>query len=688
MKKILLTLFCLLSLTLTINAESYTHTFNSGELKIAGGTVILSDIEWNTTSATYIGWDKNGKGVQIGSKNSPNTTTYTLSTSAFAGCTIKSVTVKSAIAASGDARMTISVAGQTSEEYTLTTTATEYTFDCTDAAGDIAINWNATQRAYYVASVTVEYTPDASSVTVPMPEFKTPVGIYADELTVTAETTDQNAVLYYTLDGTDPSYEDFVNETGTTLCSKYYVMYPKITEKTTIKAMAVIVDGETAFKSNIAEATYIVSRTMPYVNTEEIIDGKEYAMVAADSAACYNFDEGSYGYLPTKTATKANENYIETVECAGFTFTGAAGGYYIQDELGRYIYHKGTYTSFNYAYEKPAEGAVWSVTTDSDGNAVISCDGYTIHYSTEYMTFGCYPADKVTEEHILPKLYRQREYPTFTITPEANSSIDKLETITIHCEEGIATAGFSAIASGYECETEMICRQTDKNTIVLTAATPITTLNNISVQINISGDIMLNPADMNMPLPVKSKYGVRTLVSYNLTGNAPAATITEVSPANNATVEELSHFIFTFSYYASHTDDTTIQPKLYVEGSNETIALERTTDNGNGGMIEMEQAALKTAEPLIGNGTYILEIPDGYFTDGNGKNIAGIVLRYVVKNDSGIIAGIADTMADNTDGWRVFNVAGVKLFETTDINRIKALPSGIYIINGEKVYLK
>ena len=102
----------------------------------------------------------------------------------------------------------------------------------------------------------------------------------------------------------------------------------------------------------------------------------------------------------------------------------------------------------------------------------------------------------------------------------------------------------------------------------------------------------------------------------------------------------------------------------------------------------MEQAALKTAEPLIGNGTYILEIPDGYFTDGNGKNIAGIVLRYVVKNDSGIIAGIADTMADNTDGWRVFNVAGVKLFETTDINRIKALPSGIYIINGEKVYLK
>ena len=69
-------------------AETYTHTFKSGELTTTGGTITLSDIAWNATGAAYIGWDKNGKGIQIGSKNNPNTDTYTLSTSAFAGCKI------------------------------------------------------------------------------------------------------------------------------------------------------------------------------------------------------------------------------------------------------------------------------------------------------------------------------------------------------------------------------------------------------------------------------------------------------------------------------------------------------------------------------------------------------------------------------------------------------------------------
>lgn len=671
---------------LSTNAETYTHTFKNGELTTEEGTVILSDIEWHATSSTYIGWSAQ-KGIQIGSKATVNPT-YTLSTSSLAGCKIKSVTVNSSIAASGDAKLTISVGDMTSEEYTLTTSDDAYTFGCEGTTGDITISWEASQRAYYVKSITIEYTPDASTVIVPAPEFKTPAVVYADKVQVTAETTDQSAVLYYTLDGTEPSYEDYVNSTGNTKCSKYWVMYFDLTTTTTIKVIAVKVDGDAVFKSAVAEQTYIVSRTMPYVPVTEITSGNKYAIVAADSAATYFYEEKSYGYLPTKTATDVNGKYIETVECAGFTFTAAEGGYTIQDELGRYVYHTGTNTSFNYAAEKPAEGAVWSATIDNEGNATIACDGYTVYYSTKHRTYGCYPADKITEEHVLPKLYMQREYPTYTISPAERSTFDRLETITVTCEEGIAaTSDLKITAEGYT--TAFTVKQTDSKTLTITAAEPLTTYHNRDLSINISaGDIILNPDGMNMILPVPTKYGVRTMVKYVLTGNAPAATIDEVSPANGSTVEELSHFVFTFSYYAGHSDDANLQPRLYAEGKDWTYALEITTVNSDGSNIGMQQAALKTTEPLIGNGTYILEIPDGYFCDGNGREVKGITLKYTVKNDSGETAGIEDIIAESKNGLTVYTTTGVKVAETTDSSIIDALPSGIYIINGKKVFIK
>ena len=102
----------------------------------------------------------------------------------------------------------------------------------------------------------------------------------------------------------------------------------------------------------------------------------------------------------------------------------------------------------------------------------------------------------------------------------------------------------------------------------------------------------------------------------------------------------------------------------------------------------MLQAAFKTTEPLIGNGTYILEIPDGYFYDGNGREIKGITLKYTVKNDSGETAGIEDVVMENGNGWTVYSISGIEILKTTDASRVEALPAGLYIINGTKVYIK
>jgi hypothetical protein len=610
-------------------------------------------------------------------------TSYTLSSNAFAEFTIRSVKVTTQRPASGDAKITIS-AGNSATTFELGSTATAYTLECYDK-GEIKINWTATSNIYYANAIEVTYELPADMVEVKLPTFKTLPGIYADKVQVIAETTDRDAVLYYTLDGTEPSYEDFNSDSivGTTKCSKGWQLIETLTDSATIntiKVLSVKTDGEAVYKSEIAEATYIVSPTTPYININNIESGSAYSMVANDSAACCNYNSETGAHLPTKTATTANENYIETVACAGFTFTATNGGYTIQDALGRYICPGNKEGEFSFA---TAEPSVWNIQFDGD-NATISCNGLTILYSVQESLFGCY--SEKSENHLLPKLYKQRAYPKYTISPENNSYLGKLESIFVTCEEGISNNNLAVTCNEVE-DIIFTVTQKDSKTLEIKADKPITTLNNTNISINITGDIILNPGGMEMPIPTKSKYGVHTLVSYTLQGDAPAATITEVSPADGETVEELSHFIFTFSYFAGHTDNTALQPRLYAEGKTWTYALEKTTENSNSGMIKMDQAALKTAEPLVGNGKYILEIPDGYFVDGNGRDIEGITLVYIVKNESGEIAGIEDVIVESNGCWTIYDMSGVKVLETTDSSKVNALPAGLYIINGRKVYI-
>ena len=684
MKKFLLSLFTIFCVLATANAETYTHTFSKGELTTDGGTVTLSDIAWSATKATAIDWNTT-KGIQLGNKSTA-CESYTLSTSGFTGCTIRSITVNSSIAASGDATVAITIGSQTSESYKLTTSDAAYTFDCDDTTGDITISWAASQRAYYVKSITIEYSLPADMVEVVLPVFKTQPGIYADKIRVIAETTEQDAVLYYTLDGTVPSYEDFNSDprVGTTKCSKAWQLDETLTSSTTIntiKVMSVKTDGDAVYKSEIAEATYIVSPTTPYIPAKEIESGCAYTMVAADSAACGLYGEVTSPFLPTKTSTTVNDRYIETVACAGFTFTAVDGGYTIMDEFGRFVCPGEN--GFTFTTEEPV---AWNVATDSEGNATITSGNSTILYSTNDSVFGCYSEKNAAL--LLPKLYKQRAYPTYTVTPEAGSSMDALESILVTCSEGITTSDLTVVCESDSISATFTVMQKDENTLEFKLPEILTSRNNANISINLTGDILLNPNGINMKLPLTEKYGVRTLVNYTINGYAPAATITEISPANGSTVEELSHFIFTSSYYAIHSEDAALQPRLYAEGKEWTYALEKTTDNEKGEHIKMSQAALKTAEPLRGNGTYILEIPTGYFTDGNGKEIEGMTLKYYVKNDSGLVADIEDITIESNNGWTVYSIAGTKVLETTNAHEMQMLPKGIYIVNGTKVVIE
>ena len=132
----------------------------------------------------------------------------------------------------------------------------------------------------------------------------------------------------------------------------------------------------------------------------------EYWILAGDLAATPVGPEVSkqYGYLNVETAWKSSAAYASS-ETNILVFTEVEGGYTIQTKDGRYLYLSGTYNSFNYAAEAPAEGGhVWTVAKNDDGtyNVVNVLKNKTIQYSPSYGSFGAY--DSPQTNAVLPSI--------------------------------------------------------------------------------------------------------------------------------------------------------------------------------------------------------------------------------------------------------------------------------------------
>jgi hypothetical protein len=226
------------------------------------------------------------------------------------------------------------------------------------------------------------------------------------------------------------------------------------------------------------------------------------------------------------------------------------------------------------------------------------------------------------------------------------------------------------------------CTQVDENTLKFTTDEELTSVDNITIDLIITGDIILNPEGMSYNHPIKGRW-TRSIYSYTHIGSAAAAVITSVEPADGSKVESLSYILFTFSNIAT-TVDTSKEAKLYKEGSSETIPFSFTNLKEDGTHTAQEQGGLLLDTPVTENGTYILEIADGYFVDRNSKEMKGITIKYIVENET----GIEEIIANGEKGWIVYSTSGIKVLETMDASKVNALPAGIYIVNGIKTVIK
>lgn len=179
-----------------------------------------------------------------------------------------------------------------------------------------------------------------------------------------------------------------------------------------------------ATEGTYAVVSYNESSSNPIfgsVDGGEVFEEGVYYMVADGNNGAGPIPENKgYGYFPLVEMTVNNDVVATDAENA-FTFEKAAGGFYLKDSFGRYVYMSGTFNSFNVSSTLPADGAVWTVTVASNGLATITNTTVEkwIQYSAPYTSWGCYNYEAGT----LPKLYKAATRSTRSVvgTPVSES---------------------------------------------------------------------------------------------------------------------------------------------------------------------------------------------------------------------------------------------------------------------------
>lgn len=141
------------------------------------------------------------------------------------------------------------------------------------------------------------------------------------------------------------------------------------------------------------------------------------------------------------------------------------------------------------------------------------------------------------------------------------------------------------------------------------------------------------------------------------------------SPKNGSTVQSLQDIVITFTDYDE------------VAMGNGIISLKK-----NGEVIETVDAfgfdddwskfSISFTNEQTAEGTYTIEIPEGYFVNPDGDNLPAITLTYYIGTDTGINNVTGNTKQTDV----IYTLGGVRVSGK--------LPAGVYIKNGKKVIVK
>jgi hypothetical protein len=151
---------------------SETVTELPGSWSNSGGNKTINGIQWTYSSSTTIQYDNSHTKIQVGSKNNPQTTAWTIQTpvSSFgSGKKITAVTI-TAYTTATPATYGISVGGSSVKSGSLTTSSSTYSATgLSITSGDIVVTMtgSSTSKAMYLCNISVTYENAASCSTNP-----------------------------------------------------------------------------------------------------------------------------------------------------------------------------------------------------------------------------------------------------------------------------------------------------------------------------------------------------------------------------------------------------------------------------------------------------------------------------------------------------------------------------------------
>ena len=259
-----------------VMAETSTLTFTA---KCNGAGTANDGTAWTITSdGTESNFDTN-KGIHYGT-GSAAVQYIKLSTSAILG-TITKVVVNASVATGVTASVDVKVGGAAfgGDAQSLSATATDYSFTGS-AEGEIVVNVSkpsSANKALYVKSVEVTYTPAAGTVSAP--KFSVEQGMYFESQQVELTCSTEGANIFYTTDGTEP-------DEGATK----YTAPISVTANTTIKAVAI----KDSKASAVVTAEYTIINTTgkgtaasPFSVADALLIVSNLASGATTSSAVY-----------------------------------------------------------------------------------------------------------------------------------------------------------------------------------------------------------------------------------------------------------------------------------------------------------------------------------------------------------------------------------------------------------------
>ena len=314
---------------------------------------------------TYGGRDNGNRGYQLGSSGKPmEEFTLTLDKKYE---NIVSVIVNAATG--GSCTLSVSVGGNAfGEEVSLTNESADYEFTG-NASGNVTLNFNASEKACYLKSITIISTKK-ESVVCATPEFSLAEGTYNETQTLTITSSEGSTIVYSINDG---ETEEAASPATITLEAEATAVTYEIVAFATMDGAE---ESETVTKTYTIDPDAVMPQSLT-VKISEVADENEWAVSAGNEGTQYkSFTKDDFEFTIDATDANSGKYYSNSdgeswrvYDGASLTISAPAS---VEITGIEFVTGKWNCSGANTG---SLQGKVWTATEENTSSVTFSMDG-------------------------------------------------------------------------------------------------------------------------------------------------------------------------------------------------------------------------------------------------------------------------------------------------------------------------